>query len=153
ARITHFGVSAAFIGSCMKAGLEPGQTCDLSHLQMIGSTGSPLPVEGFEWIYEHVKPDVWLASVSGGTDVVSAFVASCPLLPVRAGELQCRALGCKVEAYDERGRAVLDRQGDLVISQPMPSMPISFWNDPKGQRYRDSYFNVYPGVWRHGDWI
>ncbi|HEY8692293.1 MAG TPA: acetoacetate--CoA ligase [Chloroflexota bacterium] len=153
AGITTFGISAAFITACMKARLEPGKKFDLSRLKMIGSTGSPLPVEGFEWVYEHVKPDVWLASVSGGTDVVSAFVAGNPLLPVHAGELQCRALGCKVEAFDGRGRPVIGEQGELVITAPMPSMPVYFWNDPRGKRYRDSYFDVYPGVWRHGDWI
>lgn len=153
AGITTFGVSAAFISACMKAGIEPGKSFDLSQLKMIGSTGSPLPVEGFEWVYEHVKPDVWLASVSGGTDVVSAFVASNPMLPVYAGELQCRALGCKVEAFDDRGRPVTDQQGELVISAPMPSMPVMFWNDPRMKRYHDSYFDVYPRVWRHGDWI
>jgi len=153
AAITTFGASAAFITACMKAGVEPGKRFDLTRLKMIGSTGSPLPVEGFEWVYEHVKSDVWLASVSGGTDVVSAFVVGNPMLPVHAGELQCRALGCKVEAFDERGRTVIGRQGELVITAPMPSMPVKFWNDPHGKRYRESYFDVYPGVWRHGDWI
>ena len=153
AGITTFGISAAYIGACMKAGLEPGRTFDLSRLKMIGSTGSPLPVEGFEWVYDHVKPDVWLASVSGGTDVVSAFVAGNPMLPVYAGELQCAALGCQVEAFDSHGRPVIDQQGELVLAAPMPSMPVMFWNDPKGKRYHDSYFDVYPGVWRHGDWI
>jgi acetoacetyl-CoA synthetase len=153
AGITTFGISAAFIAACMKAGLQPGKQFDLGRLKMIGSTGSPLPVEGFEWVYEQVKADVWLASVSGGTDVVSAFVAGNPLLPVYAGELQCRALGCKVEAFDQRGRPVIGEQGELVITAPMPSMPVTFWNDPEGKRYRESYFDVYPGVWRHGDWI
>ena len=153
ARISLFGASAAFISNCLKAGLEPGSRFDLSHLRSIGSTGSPLPVEGFEWVYRAVKRDVWLASVSGGTDVVSAFLGACPLLPVYAGELQCRALGADVQAFDERGRPVVDSLGELVITQPMPSMPVSFWNDPDGIRYRESYFDVYPGVWRHGDWI
>jgi len=153
AGITTLGISAAFITSCMKAGIEPGKHFDLSKVRMIGSTGSPLPVEGFAWVYEHVKSDVWLNSLSGGTDVVSAFVGGCPLFPVYAGEIQCRALGCKVEAFDERGRPVIDQQGELVITEPMPSMPVFFWNDPDGKRYRDSYFDVYPGVWRHGDWI
>jgi acetoacetyl-CoA synthetase len=153
AGMTVLGASAAFIMACMKAGLEPGKKFDLSRLVSIGSTGSPLPVEGFEWVYEHVKRDVWLASVSGGTDVVSAFVAGSPTLPVYAGELQCRALGCNVQAFNERGRPVVDQQGELVITGPMPSMPICFWNDPRGKRYREAYFDVYPGVWRHGDWI
>ncbi|HLG69558.1 MAG TPA: acetoacetate--CoA ligase [Chloroflexota bacterium] len=153
AQMTCLGTSAAFITSCAKAGLAPKDRFDLSSLKMIGSTGSPLPVEGFEWVYDSVKPDVWLGSISGGTDVVSAFVVGNVMLPVYAGELQCRALGCKVQAFDERGRPVLDQQGELVITEPMPSMPIYFWNDPGGKRYHDSYFDVYPGVWRHGDWI
>jgi acetoacetyl-CoA synthetase len=153
ARITIFGTSAPFIMACQKAGLEPGKTFDVSRVRSIGSTGAPLPVEGFEWVYERVKRDLWLASVSGGTDVVSAFVVGCPLLPVRAGELQCRALGCKVQSFDEGGRPVIGRLGELVITEPMPSMPIYLWNDPDGKRYRDSYFDLYPGVWRHGDWI
>ncbi|HEX6513858.1 MAG TPA: acetoacetate--CoA ligase [Chloroflexota bacterium] len=153
AQINVLGLSAAFITACMKAGIEPAQEFDLGSVKMIGSTGSPLPVEGFEWIYRHAKPDVWLASQSGGTDTVTAFVVGSPTLPVHAGELQCRGLGCKVQAFDERGRPVIDKQGELVISEPMPSMPVSFWNDPQNKRYRDSYFDVYPGVWRHGDWI
>jgi acetoacetyl-CoA synthetase len=153
AGITTFGISAALITACMKAGIEPGKRFDLSSVQMIGSTGSPLPVEGFAWVYEHVKPDVWLNSLSGGTDVVSAFVGGCPLLPVYAGEIQTRCLGCNVQSFDERGRPRLDRQGELVITEPMPSMPVFFWNDPQARRYRESYFDLYPGVWRHGDWI
>lgn len=153
AHMDILGTSAAFITACMKAGLSPGKQFDVSRLKMIGSTGSPLPVEGFEWIYGNVKRDVWLVSFSGGTDVVSAFVVGNAMLPVYAGELQCRALGAKVEAFDEQGRPVIDQQGELVLTEPMPSMPIYFWNDPHGKRYRDSYFDVYPGVWRHGDWI
>jgi acetoacetyl-CoA synthetase len=137
----------------MKAEIEPGKTYDLSKLQTIGSTGSPLPPEGFAWIYEHVKRDIWLASLSGGTDVCSAFVGGSILLPVYAGELQCRALGAKVESFDEQGKPLIDEVGELVITEPMPSMPLFFWNDPTGKRYHDSYFDVYPGVWRHGDWI
>jgi acetoacetyl-CoA synthetase len=119
----------------------------------MGSTGSPLPPEGFRWIYEHVKRDLWLASVSGGTDVCSAFVAGSVLSPVYAGELQCRSLGAKVEAFDEQGSPLIDEVGELVLTEPMPSMPLFFWNDPENRRYRESYFAMYPGVWRHGDWI
>ena len=151
--MTFFGTSAAYIASCMKAGIEPGKTYDLSKLRGIGSTGSPLPPEGFQWIYEHVKKDIWLASVSGGTDVCSAFVGGSILLPVYAGELQCRALGARVEAFDEQGHPIIDEVGELVITEPLPSMPLFFWNDPDGTRYHDSYFDMYPGVWRHGDWI
>jgi acetoacetyl-CoA synthetase len=137
----------------MKAGIRPGETNDLSHLEAIGSTGSPLSVEAFGWVYDAVKSDVWLASMSGGTDVVSAFVVGCPLLPVHAGELQVRSLGARVEAFDEAGRAVVGQTGELVLTAPLPSMPLYFWNDPDGTRYRESYFEMYPGVWRHGDWI
>ena len=153
ARVALFGTSAAYIMSCLKNGLRPGETYDLSPLMSIGSTGSPLPSEGFAWAYESVKKDLWLASVSGGTDVVSAFVVGCPLLPVHAGELQCRALGASVEAFDEDGKPVIDQTGELVVTQPMPSMPVFLWNDPDFSRYRASYFDTYPGVWRHGDWI
>jgi acetoacetyl-CoA synthetase len=151
--ITLFGTSAGFITSCIKAEVEPGRDYDLSKLKAIGSTGSPLPPEGFQWIYEHVKHDVWLTSMSGGTDVCSGFVGGSILLPVYAGELQCRNLGAKVEAFDEQGHAVIDEVGELVITEPMPSMPLFFWNDSEGKRYRESYFEMYPGVWRHGDWI
>ena len=153
ARVKLFGTSAAFLSACMKAGLRPGATHDLSHLEAIGSTGSPLSVEAFGWVYDAVKPDIWLASMSGGTDVVSAFVGGCPLLPVNAGELQARSLGARVEAFDEAGRSVVGETGELVLTAPLPSMPIFFWNDPDGTRYRESYFEMYPGVWRHGDWI
>ncbi len=151
--MTFFGTSAAYIASCMKAELEPGATYDLSKLRGLGSTGSPLPPEGFQWIYEHVKRDIWLASVSGGTDVCSAFVGGSILLPVHAGELQCRALGARVEAFDEQGHSIIDEVGELVLTEPLPSMPLFFWNDPEGKRYHDSYFDMYPGIWRHGDWI
>jgi acetoacetyl-CoA synthetase len=153
AGVTCFGTSAGFIGACMKARVEPGREHDLSRMRSIGSTGSPLPVEGFEWVYERVKPDVWLFSTSGGTDLCTAFVGGCPLLPVHAGELQARCLGASVEAWDEQGNPVVDEVGELVITRPMPSMPLFFWNDPDGERYRSSYFDMYPGVWRHGDWI
>jgi len=151
--MTCMGVSAGLLASSEKAGIEPGRDHDLSALRAIGSTGSPLAPESFKWVYEHVKSDVWLFSTSGGTDVCTAFVAGCLLLPVYEGELQCRALGCAVEAWDEQGNSLTDEVGELVITQPMPSMPLFFWNDPDGERLRESYFAMYPGVWRHGDWI
>jgi acetoacetyl-CoA synthetase len=150
AGVTCFGTSAGFISACMKAGVEPPE---LPRLRSVGSTGSPLPVEGFEWVYRKVKEDLWLFSTSGGTDLCTAFVGACPLLPVYAGELQARCLGAKVEAWDEEGRPLTDEVGELVITEPMPSMPLFLWNDPDGERYRSSYFDVYPGTWRHGDWI
>ena len=152
-RMTYFGTSAPYLRACMKANLEPRRERDLEALHSLGSTGAPLPPEGFGWVYEKVKRDLLLASVSGGTDLCTAFVLSCPLLPVRAGEIQCRGLGAKVEAYDDAGRSVVDEVGELVITEPLPSMPIYFWGDPEGRRYRESYFEMYPGVWRHGDWI
>jgi acetoacetyl-CoA synthetase len=150
---TFFGAGAPFLTSCMRAGLEPGTSHDLVRLRGIGSTGSPLPPETFHWVYEHVKRDVWLASVSGGTDVSSGLLGSCPLLPVRAGELQCRCLGVKVESFDDQGHPVIDQPGELVITAPMPSMPLYLWNDPEGARCAESYFEMYPNVWRHGDWV
>jgi len=150
AEVNCFGTSAGFITASIKAGVDPGE---LPALRSVGSTGSPLPVEGFEWIYEQLGPDVWLFSTSGGTDLCTAFVGGSPLHPVYAGELQCRCLGASVEAWDESGRPVVDRVGELVITEPMPSMPLFLWNDPGGERYRESYFETYPGVWRHGDWI
>ncbi|HZU70423.1 MAG TPA: acetoacetate--CoA ligase [Ktedonobacteraceae bacterium] len=151
--MTFFGTSAGFILACMKAEIEPGKTFDLSKLRGLGSTGSPLPPEGFQWIYEHVKEDLWLASVSGGTDVCSAFLGGSVLLPVYAGELQCRALGANVQAFDDNGNPLIDEMGELVITEPMPSMPLFFWNDANNKRYLESYFEMYPGVWRHGDWV
>ncbi|MDQ4003132.1 MAG: acetoacetate--CoA ligase [Actinomycetota bacterium] len=151
--MTCFGTSAGYLTSCMKAGIEPGRNFDLSALKSIGSTGSPLPPEGFDWIYENVKRDLWLFSTSGGTDLCTAFVGGVPLLPVRSGELQARSLGAKVEAYNEEGNSLVDEVGELVITEPMPSMPLYLWNDPEGERLRESYFDKYPGVWRHGDWI
>jgi acetoacetyl-CoA synthetase len=151
--MTCFGTSASYITACMNSGIEPGRDFDLSALKSMGSTGSPLPAEGFEWVYGHVKKDLWLFSTSGGTDLCTAFVGGVPLLPVRAGELQARGLGAAVEAFDENGNSVSGDVGELVITEPMPSMPIYFWNDPEDERYRESYFDVYPGVWRHGDWI
>ncbi len=150
---TFFGTSAGYITSCMKAGVEPGRDFDFTKLRGLGSTGSPLPPEGFHWVYEHVKRDLWVSSVSGGTDVCSGFVTGSVLLPVYTGELQCRALGARVEAFNEQGQAVIDEVGELVITEPMPSMPLFFWNDPGDKRYIESYFAMFPGVWRHGDWI
>ena len=151
--MTCFGTSAAYIAACMKDGVEPGDGRDLSRLRSVGSTGSPLSPEGFDWVYEHVGEDTWLFSTSGGTDVCTAFVGGVPILPVYKGELQGRALGAKVEAFDEDGKSVIDRVGELVITEPMPSMPVFFWGDDDGSRYRSSYFEMYPGIWRHGDWI
>jgi acetoacetyl-CoA synthetase len=151
--ITCMGVSAGLLAGAQKAGLEPARERDLRALRAIGSTGSPLAPESFGWVYGHVKPDVWLFSTSGGTDVCTAFVGGCPLLPVYEGELQCRALGCAVEAWNQRGESVLDEVGELVITEPLPSMPLFFWGDQGGERLRESYFQMFPGVWRHGDWI
>ncbi|GLY01148.1 acetoacetate--CoA ligase [Actinoplanes sp. NBRC 101535] len=148
AGITYLGTSAPFLMACRKAGLTPRK-----RLRGIGSTGAPLPPEGFRWVYEAVGPDVQLTSLSGGTDVCTGFVGGSPLLPVRAGVIACRALGARVEAFDPSGKPVTGELGELVITAPMPSMPVGFWNDPDGRRYREAYFDVYPGAWRHGDWI
>jgi acetoacetyl-CoA synthetase len=150
---TFMGGSAAYFSACMKAGLAPGSSHDLKKLRSMGSTGSPLSPEAFEWVYSAVKKDVWLASVSGGTDVCAPFVGGCPILPVYSGEIQCRALGAKVEAFDERGVSVVGKVGELVLTEPLPSMPLFLWGDKDGSRYRESYFSFFPGVWRHGDWI
>jgi acetoacetyl-CoA synthetase len=151
--MTCFGTSAAFISSCMKAGIAPRDGRSLSALQSVGSTGSPLSPEGFHWVYDELGEDMWLFSTSGGTDMCTAFVGGVPTLPVHLGELQARCLGCGVEAWDPAGRPLIDEVGELVITEPMPSMPLFFWGDPSGERYRESYFEMYPGVWRHGDWI
>jgi acetoacetyl-CoA synthetase len=153
ARMTCFGTSAAYIAACMKDRVEPGDDRDLAALRSVGSTGSPLSPEGFEWVYRHVGADTWLFSTSGGTDLCTAFVGGVPLLPVYRGELQARSLGAKVEAFDEDGNSVIDEVGELVITEPMPSMPVFLWGDEDGSRYRSSYFEMYPGIWRHGDWI
>jgi acetoacetyl-CoA synthetase len=185
-KMTCMGVSAGLLSACEKAGVQPAREYDLSALRSIGSTGSPLAPESFSWVYREVKPDVWLFSTSGGTDVCTAFVGGCPLLPVYEGELQCRVLGCAVEAWNEQGHSVTDEVGELVLTEPLPSMPLFFWGDlptdlpahdtdlpahgtdpsahdpdlppdvPEsrvGPRYRESYFSMFPGVWRHGDWI
>ncbi len=150
--MTLFGTSAGYIASCMKAGIEPGRTYDLSKLRGLGSTGSPLPPEGFRWVYEHVKPDIWLASISGGTDVCAAFVGGSFCCPSTLENSNAARSGA-VQAFDEQGQPLIGEVGELVITEPMPSMPLFFWNDPGNQRYLESYFTVYPGVWRHGDWI
>ena len=152
-RVTFFGAGAAFFLSCLKAHVEPNQVADLSALRAVGSTGSPLPPEGYQWIYDHVREDIWLNPISGGTDFAGCFVGGVPTLPVYLGEMQCRCLGAKVEAFDEAGRALIDEVGELVCSAPMPSMPLKFWNDPGDIRYLESYFDMYPGIWRHGDWL
>jgi acetoacetyl-CoA synthetase len=153
AGVTTFGTSASYIAACMKDGVEPGAGRDLSRLKAVGSTGSPLSPEGFDWIYRHLGAETWLFSTSGGTDLCTAFVGGVALLPVYRGELQGRALGAAVEAWDEDGNSVIDAVGELVVTEPMPSMPVHFWGDADGARYRASYFEHYPGVWRHGDWI
>ena len=193
-QMTCMGVSAGYLGACAKSGVEPARDHDLHALRAIGSTGSPLAPESFRWVYDHVGRDVWLFSTSGGTDVCTAFVGGCPLLPVYEGELQARALGCAVEAWDEDGNSLTDEVGELVLTQPLPSMPLFFWGDRPahdsstgedpsaggdpsasgdpsagedpsvregfpdgegsvGERYRESYFSMYPNIWRHGDWI
>ncbi len=153
AGITTFGTSAAYIAACMKAEVEPAKDRNLSALRAVGSTGSPLSPEGFRWVYDHVGEDTWLFSTSGGTDLCTAFVGGVPILPVYEGELQARALGASVESWDPEGRPLTGEVGELVITKPMPSMPLYMWNDPDGERYRESYFDMYPGIWRHGDWI
>ncbi|RZI42645.1 acetoacetate--CoA ligase [Herbaspirillum sp. HC18] len=153
ARLTVFGAGAAYFANCMKAGIEPRRIADLSAVHTIGSTGSPLPAEAFTWIYEQLGQGILLASISGGTDIVAAFVGACPILPLYAGEMQCRCLGIAVYAMDEHGKPLADEVGELVVTKPMPSMPLYFWNDQQGQRYHDSYFDTYPGWWRHGDWL
>ncbi|HEX9179030.1 MAG TPA: acetoacetate--CoA ligase [Burkholderiales bacterium] len=152
ARVRFFGAGAAFYASCQKAQVEPARVADLSALRGIGSTGSPLSPENYQWILDQLGP-IWINPISGGTDVVSAFVGGVPTLPVHLGEMQCRCLGAKVEAFDEAGKPLSDAVGELVVTAPMPSMPLRFWNDEGDRRYRDSYFDVYPGIWRHGDWV
>jgi acetoacetyl-CoA synthetase len=152
-RIHHFGTSAAYLLANMKEDVHPAKNFDLSPLRSISSTGSTLPPEAFRWVYREIKKDIWLVSMSGGSDVCSAFVGGNPTLPVYAGEIQCRALGCNLHAFNEDGQPVQDEVGEMVILNPMPSMPIYFWNDPGNDRYRESYFQQFPSVWRHGDWI
>lgn len=151
--LTILGTSAPFIHSCMKVGLQPGSQFRLSKLREIGSTAAPLSPDGFEWVYRNVKENVWLNPASGGTDVVSGFVGGCPVLPVWKGEMQCRWLGVKVEAYSAEGKPVINEVGEMVIELPMPSMPLYFWGDPEYKWYRESYFTMFPNVWWHGDWL
>lgn len=151
--VSLFGCGAAFLVGCMKNGLRPREIARFERLRAINSTGSPLPIDAYRWVYDAIKTDLWLASVSGGTDIAAGFVACAPTLPVAAGEIQCRELGVAVFAFDAAGRSVVDEVGELVVTQPMPSMPLFFWNDPGNKRYLESYFETYPGCWRHGDWI
>lgn len=151
--VTLFGCGSAFLINCMKDGLRPRAYASFDKLRSINATGSPLPVEAYRWVYDAVKTDLWLASISGGTDIASGFVACAPILPVRAGEIQCPELGVAAYAFDDAGQPVVGEVGELVITRPMPSMPLFFWNDAGSARYRESYFEVFPGVWRHGDWI
>ena len=151
--IRFFGAGAAFYASCLKAGVEPGRDFDLSRLETLGSTGSPLSEDAYRWIYGHVAKDVWLVPISGGTDLAAAFICGTVISPVRVGEMQCRALGAAVAAFDEGGKPLIGAVGELVCTEPIPSMPLYFWNDPGHRRLMESYFDMYPGVWRHGDWI
>jgi acetoacetyl-CoA synthetase len=150
---TIFGTSSAFLVECMHDGQTPKDHYDLTALRSIGATASPLPPDAFTWVYRNVKPEVWLAPASGGTDVATAFVGGSPTLPVYAGEIQCRSLGVDVRAFDAQGRECANDVGELVVLQPMPSMPLYFWDDPDNKRYHESYFATYPGIWCHGDWI
>ena len=152
-KVTFFGTSPAFIGQCMKAGFEPCRHFGFETLRSLGSTGSPLTDESYRWVYRNVKEDLLLASISGGTDPGAAFLTSCPILPVYAGEMQCRALGAAIESFDDAGVGHIGQVGELVCTEPMPSMPLYFWGDDDGSRYFGSYFDTWPGVWRHGDWL
>ncbi len=151
--MSYFGASAAFISACLKGGVRPNQRFDLRRIRAVGSTGSPLSPEGFGWVYENINRQLALESLSGGTDLCTAFVGGARIQPIYAGEIQGPVLGAKVLAYNEAGQPVVDEVGELVIAEPMPSMPLYFWGDPEMERYRASYFEMYPGVWRHGDWI
>ncbi|MFD3556105.1 acetoacetate--CoA ligase [Streptomyces goshikiensis] len=152
-KATLYGTSAAYVMACRKAEVHPGRDFDLSAVKCVATTGSPLPPDGFRWLHDEVAEDLWIASVSGGTDVCSCFAGAVPTLPVHIGELQAACLGTDLQAWDPSGKPVVGEVGELVVTNPMPSMPIHFWNDPDGSRYRDSYFEMFPGVWRHGDWI
>ena len=157
ARCTFFGAGAAFYASCLKAGVEPQRLGELGALRAVGSTGSPLAEDSYRWIWERLPKvqgrDIWIACISGGTDFAGAFIAGSPALPLVAGEMQCRCLGAAVEAWSEDGRSLVDEVGELVCTAPMPSMPLYLWGDTSGERLRDSYFDMFPGIWRHGDWI
>ncbi|MFE5855914.1 acetoacetate--CoA ligase [Streptomyces sp. NPDC056500] len=150
---TFFGTSAAYVMACSKADVHPARDHDLSRVSCIATTGSPLPPDGFRWIRDEFGHDIWIASVSGGTDVCSCFAGAVPTLPVYVGEIQAPCLGTDLQSWDPHGKPQIDEVGELVVTQPMPSMPLRFWNDPDGSRYHDNYFDMFPGVWRHGDWI
>ena len=152
-QVTFFGAGAAYYANCLKAGISPGRDYALGHLRSLGSTGSPLSEDCYEWVYRKVGEDLLLACISGGTDIAAAFVGACPILPVYSGEMQCRCLGVAVHAWNAQGESVIDEVGELVVTEPMPSMPLYFWNDAGNRRYLESYFETFPGVWRHGDWI
>ncbi|WP_298864881.1 acetoacetate--CoA ligase [uncultured Sulfitobacter sp.] len=152
-KLTYLGAGAAFFAGCLKAGVNPRNEVDLTHLRSLGSTGSPLSADAYDWIYRDVKEDVWLAPISGGTDLAGAFVLGHPAMPVRAGEMQCRALGNAVRAFDPLGNELIGEVGELVCTEPLPSMPLFFWGDEDGSRLHESYYDTYPGIWRHGDWI
>lgn len=151
--VTYFGTSAPYIQGCMKQDVHPSQEYDLSRIRGVGSTGAPLTSEGFDWVYENINSNLLLGSFSGGTDVCTGFVGPIPLLPVRSGEIQASCLGAKVEAFDPRGLSLVGEVGELVLTQPLPSMPLYFWNDPDHRRLHESYFDMFPGIWRHGDWV
>lgn len=153
AGITYFGTSAAFITACMNAGIHPNQQYDLSHVRGVGSTGSPLTAEGFQWVYDNINRHLALESLSGGTDLCTAFVGGVRIQPIYLGEIQGASLGAKVQAFNEAGEPVVGEVGELVITEPMPSMPLYFWNDDNMERYKESYFEMFPGIWRHGDWV
>ncbi len=152
-KMTVFGTSASFLTTFMKNDRSPIKEFDFSHLRSISSTGSPLPPEAFKWCYENVKKDLWISSISGGTDVCTAFILGMPILPVYAGELQCRGLGAKIESFTDDGQSVVGEVGELVLTEPLPSMPIYFWNDADGRRLHESYFDIFPGIWHHGDYL
>ena len=152
-KVTHFGTSARFIAGCRKAEIQPARNLDQTALRVLFSTGSPLLPEDYDWIYSEGAPEVLLGSIAGGTDICGCFVGACPLLPVRRGEIQCRFLGVDAVAYGDDGQPVSQGRGELVCRQPLPSMPVSFWDDPNDERYREAYFSTFPGVWAHGDFI
>jgi acetoacetyl-CoA synthetase len=152
-KVTVFGTSAGYIAALINAAVKPGKTYDLGALRAVLSTGSPLSIEGFEYVYNEVKADLQLASIAGGTDLNGCFALGNPMGPVYAGELQCRGLAMDVRAFDEMGNEIIDQQGELVCCKPFPSMPIYFWDDPDGRKYNDAYFDVYPNIWRHGDFV
>ncbi len=157
ARATFFGAGSAFFANCLKTEVKPKEILKLAHLRALGATGSPLAIECYRWAYDHMPKtegkNIWLSVVSGGTDFAGAFIAGLPTLPVVEGEMQCRCLGAAIEAWNENGKPLTDEVGELVCTKPMPSMPLYFWSDHENKRYNESYFDMYPGVWRHGDWI